>query len=527
MRAVAAIALIVASSVRAGEVAVALTGAHRFTIQEALAVDGLLRALADRHGAAYLVTTSGPWKEIAARLRECKSPDETAAVLEELQSKCGAERVLGLRWSDGEVVVFDTLGELGRVEADRLQAEPLQTQLLEICLGAPGSRTSQISAPSQPPSGQGTPEASTPGERASPKTTLPSTRPATEPLEQPGPQTPKLPQTLSGQLLYELAVQSYRQGSYSLALAQLTDAARQGADKAKVLELQAKVYGAMGDTDRQARVLRDLLLEDPGRTEAAVALALLLDQEGLWQEAVSVLEKAIERKPNEPQLYLRLGRIYLRQNRTKKALEVLSQGYEATADSTLAIELASARNASGDWQGAMAIYTRLASSDDRRLRARALDAMGDIYARLGMLTEAIEAYAEAARAGSGEQSLTGERYRRIYAAADALVDSHLENAWRAFRDVASAGGAHTREEALSALQAAIGEAERAYALCTGVLPPPELAKTHRQRKLYYALVKEALVAAATFIDTGREDMAKLAEKRLAEALQEKPAGEVR
>jgi tetratricopeptide (TPR) repeat protein len=328
-----------------------------------------------------------------------------------------------------------------------------------------------------------------------------------------------------GRLLYELAVRSYREANYALALDRLEAALRAGASPAEVLELQAKIYAALGDSQRQQRALRELVQTDPTRSRAVVALALLLDQQGLWQEAVRVLEEGLAAKPDEPQLYLRLAEIYQRQRRVQEALETLRRGLAAVQDPELALQLAAGLQAAGAWDGARALYAKLGAAEDTSVRARALNALGDLYARLGLLQPAVEAYLEAARARGEAAILTAERYRMVYRTADAVVESRVAEAWRAFEGLAGAATTLPREEALAAVQAALAEVERAASLCDDALPPPELSKEHRQRQLYYSLLREALTAALTFVDTGRADMVPLARQRLAEAQQERPGRE--
>ncbi len=520
------LAVVAAAPAAAGQVAVALLLPSRpLTLTEAKAVDILLDRLADQYGAAYTIGPESPW---ADRLRAARGAgsEELRRLADALAADLGADRVIVMEWAKDAVRAVDASGELGTVDLTSRNAEELALQLFQLCTGAMAGGA----APAATLPGQTKPEAkatsaSAAGGRTQSTTLAPKTSLPGQPAKTSTPRLPRVSRKQRGRLLYEMAVQSYRQGNYELALDQLTQALRAGADASRVLELQARIYGVLGDIERQSRALRELLLEDPGRTRAAVALALLLDQQGLWQQAVDVLQQAIEHSPRDGQLYVRLAQVYQRQGRTLKALEVLQRGYEATGDPQVGIELARALDGAGDWRSAMAMYSKLAAADDARVRARALDALGDLYARMGMLREAVEAYTEAAKALGAEGTLTVERYRRIYTAADRLIETHLQRAWQAFQAVAAGTSAVPREEALSAVQAAVAEAERVLALAEGALPPPELEQEHRQRKLYYALVREALVAAATFIDTGRKDMADIARQRMAEALREKPGGE--
>jgi tetratricopeptide (TPR) repeat protein len=193
----------------------------------------------------------------------------------------------------------------------------------------------------------------------------------------------------------------------------------------------------------------------------------------------------------------------------------------------LALSLAAAQDAAGDWRGAMALYAKLATDKDADIRSRALDAVGDSYSRRGLVEQAVEAYIEAARARGQAAILGSSRYKAVYNAADALVMAHVSQAWQGFEEIASGRQVITRESVLAALNAAAAQLSRALGLCDEALPPPDLADEHHQRQLYYALLREAVMAAVTYVDTGRADMVPIATERMRQAMEKQPAKEIR
>jgi tetratricopeptide (TPR) repeat protein len=317
-------------------------------------------------------------------------------------------------------------------------------------------------------------------------------------------------------------VRSYREGNYQMALDRLDDALADGAAVADVLDLRAKVYAAMGDNARHVRALQDLVNTDPSRSEVVIALALELVEQGLWQEAARVLEKGIAAAPKEPQLYLRLAQVHRKQRRVNEALEILRRGLEATGDLDLALALGGAYEAAGDPRSAQNIYSKLVAASDPKLRARALDALGDLYARSGQIDPAVEAFVEAARFRGEPAMLTAARYRSVYGAVDRLVAAHLGQAWEQFEELNAGRGGLVREKVLAALEATDAQLARALSLCDEVLPPADLHTEHRQRGIYYALLREAVTAALTCVDTGRQDMGDLARQRWNQAASEAP-----
>lgn len=531
---------------------------HAFTLPEAVMIDHLLAALAPQHSSAFLLTAHSPNAEQLSDLVGTDGKLNLDA-LGRIAAKHRASEALVLWWrNEGLTAVFRGADRQAvevpvklpeNAERAKQAAVALAEGLAAAGLGKPpqAAASAQTPTPAEASSAPATPEhAAEPVRPAetqpvpSPPTTTP-TKPPTPASEEPSrEQEPPAPvQTLEpaqppspepgptprqARLLLELATQSYREGNYQVALDRLTAALKAGAPPAEVLDLEAKVYAATGDPARQVKALQELFTLAPGRRDVAVSLALLLTEQGLWQEATRVLERAIAASPDDPQLYLRLAAIYQRQRRTNEALNVLGRGLEKTRDPDVGLALGAAYLGAGDMRAAQAVYSQLATSQDTAVRARALDALGDLYTKAGDTERAVEAYVEAARTRGQPAMLATDRYTAVYGAVDGLVESHVGQAWQLFGQLVSGSRTPPREAVLGALKMADAQVARALALCDEVLPPPELHKLHRQRQLYYALLREALAAAVAFTDTGRQDMADLARQRMADALKRRPAG---
>ncbi|MCX7599013.1 MAG: tetratricopeptide repeat protein [Armatimonadetes bacterium] len=548
-------ALVAVAAALADLVVVVVPPDHAFTLPEAIMVDHLLSALAPQHSSAFLLTARSP---NAGQLWGLVSADGqlNLEALGRVAAACKASHAVVLWWrADGATAVFRGMGGQAvevpvrlpeKVEGARQAAVALAENLAAAGLGdtttgaAPTSAAPTGAAPGVPvPSPETTiptdhqPPGSEPSrEPAEPKTPKAGESPILEepaapapsvkPAPPPSPETQAYPR--QARLLLELATQSYREGNYQLALDRLDAALKAGAPRAEVLELEAKVYSATGDLARQVKALQELFGLVPGRSDVAVSLAMLLMEQGLWQEAVRVLDRAIAAAPDDPRLYLRLATIYQRQRRINEALSVLGRGMERTRHPDVGLALGAAYLGAGDIRAAQALYSQLALSEDASVRARALDALGDLYARVGDTERAVEAYVEAARARGEPAMLSTARYSALYAAVDGLVEGHVGQAWQFFGQLAAGNPAPPREVVLGALKTADAQVARASALCDEVIPPPELHKLHRQRQLYYALLREVLAAALTFVDTGRQDMAELARQRMKDALKRRPAG---
>lgn len=551
----AAVALLLAATAVADVAVIVVPPDHLFALPEAAMIDHLLSALAPQHLSAFLLTSHSA---NAAQLSGLVGTDGKLD-LDALRRIAAAHRAsdgLVLWWrDDGLTAVF--AGADGRavevpvklpgnVEGAKQAATALIEGLEAAGFGGPGRGTVTDTPRGSGASGTAdvsprTAEPARPAEAAAPL------EPAAKPVEvenpagggqpgipepalptpgavpaQPLPQTGAVPR--EARLLLELATQSYREGNYQLALNRLSAALRAGAPPGEVLELEAKIYAATGDATKQVKALQELFSLVPSRADVAIAIAILLTEQGLWQEAARVLDRAIAAVPDDPQLYLRLAAIYQRQRRTNEALNVLGRGMERTRHPDVGLALGAAYLGAGDVRAAEAVYSQLATSQDATVRARALDALGDLYTKTGDTERAVEAYVEAARARGEPAMLARTRYTALYAAVDGLVEAHVGQAWQLFEQLAAGNPSRPREAVLGALKMADAQVARALALCDEVLPPPELHKLHRQRQLYYALLREALAAAITFADTGRQDMAELAQQRITDAVKRRPAG---
>lgn len=543
-----------------------------FSLQEAVMLDELLLQFAsDDNGGAFLVTARSA---LAPAVRALSAGPPNHAAMTALAQRIGVEKVICLEAQDKSLRATSSAGLKAEVDAEQVAADPKSAAvvLARALSGrsteqreppapeerpAPDSASEQSSTeaiPSAPPHTRDTavsfppqteaevpaaarapeaeatkstkPEETRPEEFAVPAQQGPLEQAPTSPVSAPPSATTALApkrrteSTEAGRRWYEMAVQSYREANYTMALDRLDRALREGAAQSDVLEMRAKILGALGDTAAQRRVLEQLVQIDPGRTRAVIALALLQEQQGLWQEAVRTLEQGLAATPTDPQLYSRLASLHRRQRQPMQALEILRRGLEATDDPNLALALAEAQDAMGDWRGALALYAKLANDADANVRARALESLGDSYSRRGMAEQAVEAYVEAA-ATRGQAAILGSaRYRAVYGAVDALVAGHVSQAWQAFESVTAGDQTVTREAALEMLSTASERLGRALSLCDDALPPADLAKEHRQRQLYYSLLREALTAALTYVDTGRADMLTLARERMKDAAEE-------
>jgi tetratricopeptide (TPR) repeat protein len=106
----------------------------------------------------------------------------------------------------------------------------------------------------------------------------------------------------------------------------------------------AELYGRLGRTDDRLTQLEALVALDPAPSRS-IALGLAYARSGLLDRAVPTLRQAAERYPDEPYVYVALGRVWLEAAQSRndrvalaKALEAL-EGAAGTDDSSEAMTL--------------------------------------------------------------------------------------------------------------------------------------------------------------------------------------------
>lgn len=157
-------------------------------------------------------------------------------------------------------------------------------------------------------------------------------------------------------------VELLQQGQAQQALTELLRARRLAPNERDVIYWLANASRMTGDTDRAAKLFRKLLLQRPNDFEASFALAFLLreiglpgeaaesllaasEQPGLSEEqllqvagflrdsnqydaAITVCEKVVALRPNQPDLHFKLGRLYQATGAFDKALIALRKTLE-------------------------------------------------------------------------------------------------------------------------------------------------------------------------------------------------------
>ncbi len=305
---------------------------------------------------------------------------------------------------------------------------------------------------------------------------------------------------------------------------ELAEGARQaGADRVKVLLLEAAIFAQMQQVEKQQQVLQAAIAADNSLCLPRLILAAIEERRGLWQQAEQYYKQAITADSACGAAYLQLARLYERYNQPRRALDTLRQAVENNPQSmTLLQALGAALKQRGMLQSAESVYGRILAQGDKKAQALAHRSLGDIYKQVGQYKEAFDCYVRAEELLGGSGSLAREGYDRIFAAADGAVTQALTNGWQLFEAFIE-GGPVAREDAYLVLDDSVGQVEKIKQFLQQVKPPAGRREVHAQRELFYAVACEALVTAQVYLDTGESGLLDVARRRRAQADQERLA----
>jgi len=124
---------------------------------------------------------------------------------------------------------------------------------------------------------------------------------------------------------------------------------------------------AQGDMEGAERSLRSLLDQNPGRTDALLALAnLYLAERGDLHRAYPLYQKALEQSPRSPEVHVNLGVYYLRSRDLPKARQHIRRALELAPDMAVAhYNLACIEAAEGNLTEARKALQRAVELDPR------------------------------------------------------------------------------------------------------------------------------------------------------------------
>ena len=101
-----------------------------------------------------------------------------------------------------------------------------------------------------------------------------------------------------------------------------------------------KEYVRLKDLGKAEVMYRRAIALNPSFVDAYRGLALVQAEKGQWEESARTLERLVEVAPSNPNGWLDLGRLYVRMDRPKRALEAFRNALANAEDPALRAEIA-------------------------------------------------------------------------------------------------------------------------------------------------------------------------------------------
>jgi tetratricopeptide (TPR) repeat protein len=191
--------------------------------------------------------------------------------------------------------------------------------------------------------------------------------------------------------LHYLGVIAYQRRQHEQALALIRKARGLKSDDPAIAANLGLVLQTLGRLGEAASALEASLTLRPEQPEARYNLGLTRARQLRYDEARKHLELALSMAPGHAQARRQLGLVLLAMKDGEHAVEVLGRCLADTpGDTTLALELARARELAGDLEGAAREFRRIAGEDARR-RPEALCRLSTVLRRLGRQGSALVA----------------------------------------------------------------------------------------------------------------------------------------
>jgi tetratricopeptide (TPR) repeat protein len=147
---------------------------------------------------------------------------------------------------------------------------------------------------------------------------------------------------------------------YAEAYDLYTKALQEYADNAELLYARAMAAEKLDRLDALEQDLRKVLARDPNNAEALNALGYTLaDRTTRYEEALDLVKRAIELRPNDFFVLDSMGWVYYRLGDYEQALRYLRRALEVKMDPEVAAHLGEVLWVSGDKDGARAVWQRV------------------------------------------------------------------------------------------------------------------------------------------------------------------------
>lgn len=225
--------------------------------------------------------------------------------------------------------------------------------------------------------------------------------------------------------LYLKGTSEYLQGQFETALASFEAMKQIAPNDPRLPAARGEVYLSMGRINEALPEFEAAIKLDPKRSTNWSRLGFIQAQLGKTEEAQSSLRKAIALYPNDFNALESLGELHLKKGEKDEAVRHFSLAAGAAsgeAKSMLLMRAVDVLNQQGKNDEVIALTDRAVGQGVRT--PEVLSALGDALVRAGRLTEALEAYKDAASLSRTDPTLwelVGEIHMRMDKPGDAIA----------------------------------------------------------------------------------------------------------
>lgn len=148
-------------------------------------------------------------------------------------------------------------------------------------------------------------------------------------------------------------------GKFQEAMKMLTSVLKQYPDNKDLLYSRALIADKLGDLKMQERDLRKILKSDPKNAHALNALGYTLaDHTNRQEEALSLIRRALEVRPNDAYILDSMGWVHYRMGNLDEAIRYLRKALEIRDDPEISAHLGEVLWVKGDRKGAETVWRR-------------------------------------------------------------------------------------------------------------------------------------------------------------------------
>jgi tetratricopeptide (TPR) repeat protein len=148
-------------------------------------------------------------------------------------------------------------------------------------------------------------------------------------------------------------------GKFQEAMTMLTSVLKKYPNNKDVLYSRALIAEKLGDLKMQERDLREILKTDPKNAHALNALGYTLaDHTNRQEEALSLIRRALEVRPNDAYILDSMGWVHYRMGNLDEAVRYLKKALEIRDDPEISAHLGEVLWVKGDREGAETVWRR-------------------------------------------------------------------------------------------------------------------------------------------------------------------------